>query len=75
VGLLRRPLARAPGALFLAYLGLYSLGRFFTEALRTDPLMLGSLRVAQLVSALAVLAAAVGVPLMLRRARARAEAA
>jgi phosphatidylglycerol:prolipoprotein diacylglycerol transferase len=66
---LRRRVARAPGALFLAYLGLYSAGRFFTEAIRTDPLMLGPLRVAQLVSLAGVVAAAVGVPLMLRRAR------
>ena len=64
--------ARAPGALFLTYLGLYSLGRFFTEALRTDALMLGPLRIAQLVSVLGVAAALVGVPLLLRRARPRA---
>src|SRR6266545_5760525 len=38
----RDRLVRAPGALFLTYVGLYSLGRLFTEALRTDPLMLGS---------------------------------
>ena len=36
-------------ALFL-YIGLYSLGRFFIEGLRTDSLMLGSFRIAQLVS-------------------------
>ena len=41
VFVLRDRLVRAPGALFLAYVGLYSLGRFLTEALRTDPLMLG----------------------------------
>jgi len=64
--------ARAPGALFLAYLGLYSLGRFFTEALRTDALMLGSLRIAQFVSVLGVAAALIGVPMLLRRARDRA---
>jgi phosphatidylglycerol---prolipoprotein diacylglyceryl transferase len=66
----RERLARAPGALFLTYLGLYSLGRFFTEALRTDSLMLGSLRVAQLVSLVGVVVALVGVPVLLRRARA-----
>jgi phosphatidylglycerol:prolipoprotein diacylglycerol transferase len=66
----RRRLERAPGALFLAYLGLYSLGRLFTEGLRTDPLMLGSLRIAQLVSLLGMVMAAVGVPLLLRRRRA-----
>ncbi|HVC64927.1 MAG TPA: prolipoprotein diacylglyceryl transferase family protein, partial [Candidatus Dormibacteraeota bacterium] len=63
----RDRLGRAPGALFLAYIGLYSLGRVFTEALRTDPLMLGSLRVAQLVSLLCMILALVGVPLLLRR--------
>ena len=56
-----------PGALFLAYLGLYSLGRFWVEGLRTDSLMLGSLRVAQLVSVVAVVVAAIGIPLLLRR--------
>ena len=64
---LRDRLTRAPGALFLAYVGLYSLGRLFTEGLRTDPLMLGSLRVAQLVSLLCMALALVGVPLLLRR--------
>jgi phosphatidylglycerol:prolipoprotein diacylglycerol transferase len=71
VWVFRDRLARAPGALFLTYLGLYSVGRFFTEGLRTDPLMLGSLRVAQLVSLLAVAGALWGVPMLLRRARAR----
>lgn len=64
---LRRRFERAPGALFLAYLGLYSLGRFWVEGLRTDSLMLGSLRVAQLVSVAAVAVAAVGIPILLRR--------
>ena len=64
---LRRRLERAPGALFLAYLGIYSLGRFWVEGLRTDSLMLGSLRVAQLVSVGAVVAAVVGIPILLRR--------
>jgi phosphatidylglycerol---prolipoprotein diacylglyceryl transferase len=67
---LRRRLEPAPGALFLAYVGLYSTGRFFTEALRTDALMLGPIRMAQLVSVLGVMLAVVGVPLLLRRARA-----
>ena len=64
---LRRRFERAPGALFLAYLGLYSLGRFWVEGLRTDSLMLGSLRVAQLVSVVAVAVAAIGIPILLRR--------
>jgi phosphatidylglycerol:prolipoprotein diacylglycerol transferase len=41
---------KAYGLVFFSYLGLYSLGRFFIEGLRTDSLMLGNLRVAQLVS-------------------------
>jgi phosphatidylglycerol:prolipoprotein diacylglycerol transferase len=65
----RTRVREAPGALFLVYLGLYSCGRFFTEALRTDALMLGPIRVAQLVSVLGMAAALVGVPLMLSRAR------
>lgn len=60
----------AKGALFLTYLGLYSVGRFITEGLRTDPLMFGSIRVAQVVSLLGVAAAVIGVPLLLRRRRA-----
>lgn len=38
------------GEIFLIYLVLYSIGRFFIEGLRTDSLMLGPIRVAQLVS-------------------------
>ena len=63
----RDRLERAPGALFLTYLGLYSIGRFCTEGLRTDALMAGPVRVAQFVSVVAVAAALIVVPLMLRR--------
>ncbi len=42
------------GEIFLSYLALYSLGRFFIEGFRTDSLMFGPIRVAQLVSLLAV---------------------
>ncbi|MBU3093882.1 prolipoprotein diacylglyceryl transferase [Clostridium sp. CF011] len=38
------------GTVFFSYIGLYSLGRFFIEGLRTDSLMFGDLRVAQLIS-------------------------
>ena len=60
----------AKGALFLAYLGLYSIGRFITEGLRTDPLMFGPIRVAQVVSLLGMAAAVIAIPIMLRRSRA-----
>ncbi len=68
---LRRRLQDAPGALFLAYLGLYSAGRFWIEGLRTDSLMLGPLRVAQVVSVLGLALAVVGIPLLRRRAARR----
>lgn len=38
------------GELFLSYVIWYSIGRFFVEGLRTDSLMLGSLRMAQTIS-------------------------
>lgn len=38
------------GLVFFTYIGLYSIGRFFIEGLRTDSLMFGPLRIAQLVS-------------------------
>lgn len=38
------------GEVFLLYLSLYSFIRFFIEGLRTDSLMLGSIRIAQLIS-------------------------
>lgn len=43
------------GIVFFSYLGLYSIGRFFIEGLRTDSLMLGPFRVAQLVSAAGII--------------------
>jgi phosphatidylglycerol:prolipoprotein diacylglycerol transferase len=67
---LRKRLETRPGALTLCYLGLYSIGRFFTEGLRTDSLMLGDIRVAQLVSVILVVVAALGLWLMLRKRKA-----
>jgi phosphatidylglycerol:prolipoprotein diacylglycerol transferase len=40
-----------------------------TEALRTDALMLGPIRIAQLVSLVGVAAAVIGVPWLLKRAQ------
>lgn len=65
--LLRKRLMPIRGSLFLIYLGLYSIGRFFTEGLRTDSLMLGPIRVAQLVSVLSVILALVGIPWLWKR--------
>ncbi|NRU33137.1 prolipoprotein diacylglyceryltransferase [Clostridium beijerinckii] len=38
------------GIVFFTYIGLYSIGRFIIEGMRTDSLMIGSFRMAQLVS-------------------------
>lgn len=45
-----RKKAKADGEVFLLYLILYSVARFWIEGLRTDSLMFGPIRVAQLVS-------------------------
>jgi len=45
-----RKRAKFHGQIMLHYLALYSAGRFFIEGIRTDSLMLGPFRVAQLVS-------------------------
>jgi len=38
------------GIVFFTYIGLYSIGRFIIEGMRTDSLMIGNVRMAQLVS-------------------------
>ena len=56
-----RPRVRPrPGAVFFAYIGLYSVGRFFIEGLRLDSFWVGSLRVPQLASVAGVLVAGAG---------------
>ncbi|QUH26780.1 prolipoprotein diacylglyceryl transferase [Serpentinicella alkaliphila] len=52
------------GQIFLLYLALYSLGRFFIEGLRTDSLMIGPLRVAQLISISLILIAVIGMKVL-----------
>jgi phosphatidylglycerol:prolipoprotein diacylglycerol transferase len=49
-----------PGTLFLTYLVCYGLGRFWIEGLRMDSLMLGSLRIAQVVSLIQVIIGLIG---------------
>ena len=44
------------GEHFIKYLVMYSVGRFFIEGLRTDSLMLGPLRIAQVFSLVAIVA-------------------
>ncbi|MFW5648488.1 MAG: prolipoprotein diacylglyceryl transferase [Candidatus Alkaliphilus sp. MAG34] len=47
------------GQVFIFYIILYSLARYFIEGLRTDSLMLGPLRVAQLVSIISIIGAVI----------------
>lgn len=44
------------GTVIFTYIGLYSIGRYFIEGLRTDSLMFGGLRMAQMVSLAGVVA-------------------
>lgn len=52
--LFRHPRYQKPGTLLLVYAIAYSLGRLWIEGLRMDSLMLGSLRIAQVVSLLSI---------------------
>lgn len=67
----RRKKATVEGEIFILYLMLYSVGRFFIEGLRTDSLMLGPFRVAQLIS-LAIIALG-GVYLIWKKKKHKAE--
>jgi phosphatidylglycerol:prolipoprotein diacylglycerol transferase len=55
------------GQIAMMYLALYSVGRFFIEGLRTDSLMIGPLRTAQLVSLLLIVVAVAGMVYLSRR--------
>lgn len=48
------------GSIFLIYLVAYSVGRFWVEGLRTDSLMLGSLKMAQMISLVGVMIGSIG---------------
>ncbi len=48
------------GTLFLVYLAAYSLGRFWIEGLRTDSLMFGPLKMAQMVSLIGIILGSLG---------------
>lgn len=49
-----RKKSKVDGEIFLIYFSLYSFGRMFIEGLRTDSLMFGPIRVAQLISVLII---------------------
>jgi len=55
------------GSLFFIYIALYSLGRFFVEGLRTDSLMLGNIRVAQLMSIILILVSIITVYILKKK--------
>jgi len=57
------------GEVFFLYMILYGVGRFWIEGLRTDSLMLGNLRISQLLSA--VFAVALAIAFFLRRKKIR----
>ena len=57
-----------PGRVFALYFIGYSIGRFFIEGLRTDSLMLGPLRIAQVVS-LALIALGIALFYLVRKYR------
>lgn len=48
------------GQIAMMYIALYSVGRFFIEGLRTDSLMIGPLRTAQVISLLLIVVAFIG---------------
>ena len=50
-----KKIRRYDGQIFLIYIAWYGLGRFFIEGLRTDSLMIGSLRISQCLAAVCVI--------------------
>jgi phosphatidylglycerol---prolipoprotein diacylglyceryl transferase len=64
---LRPRLRDRPGALFFAYIGLYSIGRFAIEALRLDSFWVAGLRVGQLASVAGIAVAIIGLAWVHRR--------
>ncbi|PIQ78485.1 prolipoprotein diacylglyceryl transferase [Candidatus Peregrinibacteria bacterium CG11_big_fil_rev_8_21_14_0_20_46_8] len=60
---------KRPGLVSCGYLMWYSFGRFFIEGLRLDSLYLGSIRIAQLVSALLFVAGLVGLRFVMQRGK------
>jgi phosphatidylglycerol---prolipoprotein diacylglyceryl transferase len=56
---IRRPFLK-PGSLFLIYIVAYSIGRFWIEGLRTDSLMIGPLRIAQIISLVSIAIGSIG---------------
>jgi phosphatidylglycerol:prolipoprotein diacylglycerol transferase len=70
---LRHRFRLQPGAVFFAYVGLYSVGRFLIEGVRLDSFWIGPFRVAQLASVLGVALAIAGLAWTRRRSAAAIE--
>ncbi|MGH7397415.1 MAG: prolipoprotein diacylglyceryl transferase [Candidatus Rokuibacteriota bacterium] len=64
---IRPRLGRHPGAVFFAYIGLYSVGRFLIEALRLDSFWVAGFRVAQVAGVAGVIVAGAGLAWVRRR--------
>ncbi|MGL4607226.1 MAG: prolipoprotein diacylglyceryl transferase [Eubacteriaceae bacterium] len=62
-----KKLKKADGELFFVYLGLYSIGRFFIEGLRTDSLMFLGLRIAQVISLIGIIVGFGGIILLRKK--------
>ncbi len=58
---LRERFRTRPGAVFFAYIGLYSIGRFMIESLRLDSFWIGAIRVPQAASVVGVAVAVIGI--------------
>lgn len=65
----RRKKKKYEGNIIVEYIILYSLGRFFIEGLRTDSLMLGPIRMAQLISLLGIVIGIVLHIVLLKRSK------
>ena len=68
----RPRIGRHRGAVFFAYIGLYSVGRFFIEALRLDSFWVAGFRVGQVASVVGVIVAGAGLAWASRRGGKRA---
>jgi phosphatidylglycerol:prolipoprotein diacylglycerol transferase len=66
---LRHPGRLKPGTVFLVYFAAYSLGRLWIEGLRMDSLMLGPLKMAQMVSLAGIALGVAGLLWLYRRKR------
>jgi phosphatidylglycerol:prolipoprotein diacylglycerol transferase len=60
---------RFDGQLSLVYLAWYGVGRFFIESLRTDSLLMGNVRISQIVALLCVLAAGIALVVITSKIR------